>query len=64
MKKGWWIKYAVLTIIMALVWLLCLNSVPSDDPGDIIGVWVVCVIPPLIFIMIILGFVIIDLKIK
>ena len=64
MKKGWWIKYAVLTIIMALVWLLCINSVPSDAPDDIIGVGVVCVIPPLIYIMIFLGFVILDLKIK
>ena len=64
MKKRWWIKYAVLTIIMALVWLLCLNSVPSDDPGNIIGIGAVCAIPPLIYIMIFLGFVILDLKIK
>jgi hypothetical protein len=62
MKRGWWIKYAVLTIFMSVVWLLCLNSVPADDPGDIVGVGFTCAIPPLIYIMLFLGFVIHDLK--
>ena len=62
MKQGWWIKYAVLTIVMAVVWLLCLISVPADDPSNIVGVGAVCVIPPLIYISIVLGIVIYDTK--
>ena len=60
--KARWIKYAVLTIVMSVVWLLCLNSIPTDNPGDIVAVGAVCAIPPLMYIMLFLGFVITDLK--
>lgn len=62
MKKGWWIKYSVLTIVMAVVWLLCLNSVPANDPSNMISVGFTCAIPPLTYIMLFLGFVINDLR--
>jgi len=62
MKQGWWIKYTVLTIVMAVVWYLWLNSAPTDNPGDIVGVGAACVIPLLLYIMLFLGLVINDLK--
>jgi hypothetical protein len=61
-SKYWWIKYSLLTVVMAGISYIWLNSVPADDPGDIVGIVIACVVPLILYAVLLLGFIISDLK--
>ena len=61
-SKFWWLKYSFLTIVMAGICYIWLNSVPADAPGDLVGIGIACVVPLFIYIFFLLIFAISDFK--